>query len=257
MFRKLGFVPCLHCDDCHVRRGALSDGHWAVLGPLLPVTVVGRPSLGRRLIDGIRWRVRTGAPWRDLPPEYGPRQTVFGLFRRWPARWRLVSGPVQAAGPCGRRRSDHMGRERRLHDLPRPSARCRRPARRLGSERTPWRSPGRARRRWPGPVPWGLDHEDSPGLRARAEAVVCTGHRGPAGRQSAVHSRAGGNSGSPSRPGSAAGSSVAGTGRQGVLVAGEPRVSASARDPMHHPGTRRSGRAPQAPGEGWRAASDL
>ncbi|WP_237538841.1 transposase [Streptomyces sp. SID486] len=44
----------------------------------------GRPAVGRRkLIDGIRWRVRTGAPWRDLPSEYGPWQTVYGLFRRW------------------------------------------------------------------------------------------------------------------------------------------------------------------------------
>lgn len=55
-----------------------------MLEPLLPVTVLGRPSLGRRkLIDGIRWRVRTGAPWRDLPLQYGPWQTVYGLFRRW------------------------------------------------------------------------------------------------------------------------------------------------------------------------------
>lgn len=46
--------------------------------------MLGRPPLGRRrLIDGIRWRVRTGAPWRDLPPENGPWQTVYGLFRRW------------------------------------------------------------------------------------------------------------------------------------------------------------------------------
>ncbi|GHG74372.1 hypothetical protein GCM10018779_51040 [Streptomyces griseocarneus] len=36
----------------------------------------------RRLIDGIRWRVRTGAPWQDLPAEYGTWQTVYGLFRR-------------------------------------------------------------------------------------------------------------------------------------------------------------------------------
>ncbi|WP_226652346.1 IS5 family transposase, partial [Streptomyces hydrogenans] len=65
-------------------RGDLSDEQWAVLEPLLPVAVLGRPSLGRRkLIDGIRWRVRTGAPWRDLPSEYGPWQTVYGLFRRW------------------------------------------------------------------------------------------------------------------------------------------------------------------------------
>ncbi len=31
----------------------------------------------------MRWRVRTGVPWRDLPDEYGPWQTVYGLFRRW------------------------------------------------------------------------------------------------------------------------------------------------------------------------------
>ncbi|WP_260677547.1 IS5 family transposase [Streptomyces albidoflavus] len=55
-----------------------------MLEPLLPVTVLGRPSSGRRkLIDGIRWRVRTGAPWRALPLQYGPWQTVYGLCRRW------------------------------------------------------------------------------------------------------------------------------------------------------------------------------
>ncbi len=55
-----------------------------VLEPLLPVAGTGRPPGCRRvLIDGIRWRVRTGAPWRDLPGEYGRWQTVYGLFRRW------------------------------------------------------------------------------------------------------------------------------------------------------------------------------
>lgn len=71
-------------DDLGVGRGDLSDGQWAVLEPLLPVVVLGRPSWQRRkLIDGIRWRVRAGAPWRDIPAEYGPWQTVYGLFRRW------------------------------------------------------------------------------------------------------------------------------------------------------------------------------
>ncbi|MFD3475972.1 IS5 family transposase [Streptomyces sp. NPDC058695] len=64
--------------------GTLSEDQWAVLGPMLPVAMRGRPAVGRRkLIDGIRWRVRTGAPWRDLPSEYGPWQTVYGLLRRW------------------------------------------------------------------------------------------------------------------------------------------------------------------------------
>ncbi|MBU7596972.1 IS5 family transposase [Streptomyces sp. P38-E01] len=65
-------------------RGDLSDEQWSVLEPLLPAVRLGRrPQNRRRLIDGVRWRVRTGVPWRDLPGEYGPWQTVYGLFRRW------------------------------------------------------------------------------------------------------------------------------------------------------------------------------
>ncbi|CAL9303651.1 IS5 family transposase [Streptomyces sp. SudanB182_2057] len=37
----------------------------------------------RQLIDGIRWRTRTGAPWRDVPERYGPWDRVYALFRRW------------------------------------------------------------------------------------------------------------------------------------------------------------------------------
>ncbi|GAB3945290.1 IS5 family transposase [Micromonospora vulcania] len=37
----------------------------------------------RLIIDGIRWRVRTGSPWRDVPAEYPPWQTLYRWFRRW------------------------------------------------------------------------------------------------------------------------------------------------------------------------------
>lgn len=29
------------------------------------------------------WRLRTGAPWRDLPERFGPWQTVYERFARW------------------------------------------------------------------------------------------------------------------------------------------------------------------------------
>jgi transposase len=35
------------------------------------------------LIDGIRFRVRTGVPWRDVPVEYRPWGRIYDLFRRW------------------------------------------------------------------------------------------------------------------------------------------------------------------------------
>lgn len=34
------------------------------------------------MIDGLRWRTRTGAPWRDVPERYGPWDRVYDLFRR-------------------------------------------------------------------------------------------------------------------------------------------------------------------------------
>ncbi|MFJ2931438.1 transposase [Streptomyces sp. NPDC087219] len=37
----------------------------------------------RQLIDGIRFRVRTGVPWRDVPVEHGPWGRVHDLFRWW------------------------------------------------------------------------------------------------------------------------------------------------------------------------------
>ncbi|WP_243879082.1 transposase [Streptomyces sp. KS 21] len=45
----------------------------------------GRPPVWSRrpLIDGIRFRVRTGVPWRDVPVEYGPWVRGCDLFRRW------------------------------------------------------------------------------------------------------------------------------------------------------------------------------
>lgn len=81
-------------------RADLTDAQWAALAPLLPASSRGRPPKWekRQLIDGIRWRVRVGAPWRDVPPCYGPWQTVYGLFRRWQrdGTWQQVLTGLQA-----------------------------------------------------------------------------------------------------------------------------------------------------------------
>jgi transposase len=79
----------------------LTDAQWAVLEPLLPVgKKPGRPPKWskRQLIDGIRWRVRVGSPWRDVPARYGPWQTIYGLFRRWQRDgvWRRILTGLQA-----------------------------------------------------------------------------------------------------------------------------------------------------------------
>ncbi|MER5402691.1 IS5 family transposase [Streptomyces sp. NPDC002599] len=35
------------------------------------------------MIDGVRFRIRAGVPWRDVPVEYGLWSRVYDLFRRW------------------------------------------------------------------------------------------------------------------------------------------------------------------------------
>jgi len=57
-----------------------------LLEPLLPGLVPGRGGQWanhRRVIDGVLWRTRCGATWRDVPASYGPWKTVYNRHRRW------------------------------------------------------------------------------------------------------------------------------------------------------------------------------
>ena len=49
-------------------RYELSDSEWATIKPLLPNKSRGvRRVNDRRVLNGIFWVLRSGAPWRDLP----------------------------------------------------------------------------------------------------------------------------------------------------------------------------------------------
>jgi transposase len=53
----------------------------------------GRPPEDHRLVlDGVFWITRTGAPWRDLPEEFGKWSSVYRQFRRWTLAglWELI-----------------------------------------------------------------------------------------------------------------------------------------------------------------------
>lgn len=67
-------------------RMVLTDEKWDKIKPLLPQErgYWGRPSRSHReIIEGILWILRTGAPWRDLPSEYGPWSSCYNRFNRW------------------------------------------------------------------------------------------------------------------------------------------------------------------------------
>ena len=63
-------------------RNRLTDEQWEQIADVFaPPAATGRPPTNRRdVIDGILWILRTGAPWRDLPAEFGNWSTVWDLF---------------------------------------------------------------------------------------------------------------------------------------------------------------------------------
>ncbi len=62
----------------------LTDFEWSVISPLLPNKPRGVPRVDdRRVLNGIFWRLRTGAPWADIPERYGPHTTCVNRFNRW------------------------------------------------------------------------------------------------------------------------------------------------------------------------------
>jgi transposase len=69
-----------------MHRGDLTHAQWERLQPLLSPqkSPTGRPAVDhRRLLNGMLWILRTGAPWHDLPERYGPWRTVASRFYRW------------------------------------------------------------------------------------------------------------------------------------------------------------------------------
>lgn len=67
-------------------RKILRDDQWARIKDLLP----GKPgdkgvtaADNRLFVEAVLWLLRTGAPWRDLPPEFGRWHTAYLRFSRW------------------------------------------------------------------------------------------------------------------------------------------------------------------------------
>ena len=89
-----------------VGRGELTDAAWERIAPLLPGSGRrgGQWRDHRAVVNGILWRGRTGAPWRDLPERYGPWPTVYDRFVRWrrDGTWDRLLAEVQT-------RSDAVG----------------------------------------------------------------------------------------------------------------------------------------------------
>jgi transposase len=70
-------------------RFMISDEQWALMEPhcLGKKTDPGRSGSDARIfLEGVLWISRTGAPWRDLPAEFGKWNSAFKRFRHWVKR---------------------------------------------------------------------------------------------------------------------------------------------------------------------------
>ena len=78
-------MPAATAVPAH-RRHDISGQVWEILEPLLPggKGKTGRPAYDNRLfLNAVFWILRTGAPWRDLPPDYGDWKNTHRRFCRW------------------------------------------------------------------------------------------------------------------------------------------------------------------------------
>ena len=73
-------------------RRELADRQWKRIEQLVPGKQgdKGRSGEDNRLfVDAVLWILRTGAPWRDLPPEFGNWNSIYVRFRRWARKGRM------------------------------------------------------------------------------------------------------------------------------------------------------------------------
>ena len=84
-------------------RGLMTDDEWAYFEPFL-IRRGGRPPHNhRRVLDAVFWLMRTGAPWRDLPEEFGNWNSIFRQFRRWADSgiWDVILEALAGSGMSG------------------------------------------------------------------------------------------------------------------------------------------------------------
>ena len=83
-------------------RGLMTDDEWAYFEPFL-IRRGGRPPRNhRRVLDAVFWLMRTGAPWRDLPEEFGNWNSIFRQFRRWADSgiWDVILEALAGSDAC-------------------------------------------------------------------------------------------------------------------------------------------------------------
>lgn len=78
-------------------RTIITDDIWLRIAPILKNFRIYFSSEIRLFVEAVLWKLRTGAPWRDLPSEFGSYSTVFNKFNRWSkyGLWQKIFNEIQ------------------------------------------------------------------------------------------------------------------------------------------------------------------
>jgi transposase len=64
----------------------MTDAEWALVAPLIPPAERGgrpRTTDMREVMNAVRYVLRTGCQWQQLPTDFPARSTVYGYFWEW------------------------------------------------------------------------------------------------------------------------------------------------------------------------------
>lgn len=64
----------------------ITDSEWALIAPMIPPPRPGgrpRDTDMREVFNAVRYVLRTGCQWRQLPKDFPPRSTVYNYFWEW------------------------------------------------------------------------------------------------------------------------------------------------------------------------------
>jgi transposase len=159
-----------------MKRHELTDAEWGLIADLFPPRPRKRGGQwkdDRLMLNAILWRLRTGAPWRDLPERYGPHTTVHGRLTALRASGLLdrVIGRLQL-------RLNEAGLiDPELFCIDGTNVRAARAAAGAAKKKSAARGAGRPR---PGPQPRRVRHQGPPGHRRHRAALGGRGDRRPA-----------------------------------------------------------------------------
>ena len=67
-------------------RRVLNDDIWAQLHATMKKYGCHSWQNDREIMEAILWKLRTGAPWRDVPGDLCPWKTAYNRFNRWSAK---------------------------------------------------------------------------------------------------------------------------------------------------------------------------